>query len=242
MKKLMTICLAAMMSVMIVGVANADWVPADGSKMHYPQLPDPQGWDISFNWREQSFADDFKCTSTGPITDIHFWVSWKGDVVGSITNITAGIYANLSNDPLWSSTFSSSQFTVKYAGSGLQGWDDPYPDSTYIAGDHTSYYQVNIQDIANPFSQVQDTTYWLKLTAWMAGGTVGWKTTLNPWGSPALYPSIASGWQPIAVGSDNHPVDLAFVITPEPATMSLLGLCALSLIRRKRCVKFVPMN
>ena len=25
----------------------ADWVPADGHKMHYPQLPDEAGWDVN---------------------------------------------------------------------------------------------------------------------------------------------------------------------------------------------------
>ncbi len=28
------------------GLANADWVPEDGHKMHWPQLPDENGWDI----------------------------------------------------------------------------------------------------------------------------------------------------------------------------------------------------
>jgi hypothetical protein len=58
-------------------VALGDWDPGDGHKMHWPQNPDPFGWDICLH--DQLVADDFLCTASGAITDIHFWVSWTGD-------------------------------------------------------------------------------------------------------------------------------------------------------------------
>ena len=58
-----------------VGLAQAHWVPEDGHKMHFPQMPDPSGWDICL--RPMAVADDFQCSASGPISDIHFWVSWK---------------------------------------------------------------------------------------------------------------------------------------------------------------------
>ena len=30
-------------------MALADWDEGDDHKMHWPQLPDPQGWDVAFN-------------------------------------------------------------------------------------------------------------------------------------------------------------------------------------------------
>ena len=71
------------------GVAKADWVPADGHKMHSPQLPDPNGWDVSATVDGQMvpplvLADDWQCSETGYIKDIHFWGSWLGGTRGEI--------------------------------------------------------------------------------------------------------------------------------------------------------------
>jgi len=40
--------LASMMIVLAggTGPVRADWDPGDGHKMHFPQLPDPEGWDV----------------------------------------------------------------------------------------------------------------------------------------------------------------------------------------------------
>jgi hypothetical protein len=40
-------CLAAF--CLLAAVASADWFPGDNHKMHFPQLPDAQGWDVSFD-------------------------------------------------------------------------------------------------------------------------------------------------------------------------------------------------
>ena len=49
--------------------------------MHWPQLPDmsPKGIDVSL--AGVILADDFKCTATGPIRDIHLWGSFYKDVL-----------------------------------------------------------------------------------------------------------------------------------------------------------------
>jgi hypothetical protein len=49
-------------------------------KMHFPQLPDPTGWDVKAGCLE----DDWECSETGYVTDIHFWGSWHGDMVEDI--------------------------------------------------------------------------------------------------------------------------------------------------------------
>ena len=75
--------------LLLSGVAVADWVPSDGHKMHYPQMPDEDGWDVSAAWPGggQCLADDWECSETGYVTDIHFWGSWHGGEVGNLTGL-----------------------------------------------------------------------------------------------------------------------------------------------------------
>ena len=88
-------------TLMLLAVAaQADWDRGDPFKMHYPQLPDPNGWDVTFVPEEpgvprMTLADDFKCMESGEITEVHFWVSWMYDQVewDSIENILGTLHA-----------------------------------------------------------------------------------------------------------------------------------------------------
>ena len=75
---------ACVLGMLVFGSsALAHWEPGDGHKMHFPQLPDPAGWDIGA--AQGQFicqADDYMCSETGKVTDIHVWGSWKGGEVG----------------------------------------------------------------------------------------------------------------------------------------------------------------
>ena len=55
------------------GPAAAYWDVSMPHKMHFPQLPDPFGWDVHFE--DYYVADDFECSESGPLRDIHFWIS-----------------------------------------------------------------------------------------------------------------------------------------------------------------------
>ncbi len=91
------------------GLTFADWDPGDDYKMHFPQLPNLTGWDVFAEYAEflnlpRGLADDWQCTESGPVTDIHFWGSWWQDVQGDIGNIGVGIFANNGDQPgdlLW---------------------------------------------------------------------------------------------------------------------------------------------
>src|ERR1035441_5003251 len=67
-------------------------------------------------------ADDFSCSQTGPITDIHIWASWLGDAATAVIPdipITLGIWSDVAattnadglpvpshpGQPLWNQTF-----------------------------------------------------------------------------------------------------------------------------------------
>ena len=90
MKKLMFI--GSIIALCLAGAAFGDWEPGDGHKMHFPQLPDPTGWDVDLV--TDTVYDDFLCTQTGPIEDIHFWASWKGDVIGQINWIDISFHGD----------------------------------------------------------------------------------------------------------------------------------------------------
>ena len=149
MKKLKSILIfSVMLFVAVSGVAQADWSPGDGHKMHYPQLPDEAGWDVNAT-QPLVLADDFRCTETGFIKDIHFWGSWKDGAVGEITSFVLSIHADIPagqnpdgyskpGNTLWEREIFDWQ-TVFIEGE-LQGWYDP---STGDADwdNHSNYFQ-----------------------------------------------------------------------------------------------------
>ena len=78
MKKLKSILIFSIMTIFLLsGVTFADWIEGDPHKMHWPQLPDPNGLDVMAT-EPFVLADDFECAETGYIKDIHFWGSWFG--------------------------------------------------------------------------------------------------------------------------------------------------------------------
>ena len=203
----------------------ADWSPADGHKMHFPQLPNPMGWDIDL--RPYELADDWQCSKTGDVNDIHFWISWQGDIVGTIPNIQVKIYSNDPNIPskpaqqLWSQTIYD--FTVRPIDpNGHEGyWIPTGPNSppTLYPNDHNHYYQINIKNIPTPFHQVEGQIYWLSLrilTTTPSTSRVGWKTSLNHFMDAAVAkftPPPGGTWKPLYEPNSTIPIDFAFVIT-----------------------------
>lgn len=237
--------LVATIGALLVTPVMADWDPGDPFKMHYPQLPDPQGIDVSFRSPEV-LADDWECTETGPVSDIHFWFSALDDAEPVIFNVHVSIHANIPPTPpipysmpgalLWERDFSPTEVSWRLAGTGQQGWYVP-ENGFYEPADHFRYYQMNIMNFVDPFIQQQGEIYWLDLSI-SAQTPLGWKSSMSPqfmdtsvWG---ILPNPA--WQPVfdpRVPGAAFPLDLAFVITPEPGTLSVLALGALVLLRRR---------
>jgi hypothetical protein len=190
----------------------ADWSPGDDYKMHSPQLPNPNGWDICLI--HQPIADDFKCSQSGPITDIHFWVSWKDNVANfRAVEWQVSIHSDMAGQPginLWTLDPNRTDISSRPYGTGDQGWHCPR-NSLTISHDHTNIYQVNITKISKPCNQTKGNKYWLVIQAKMGTSTaeVGWKTSTSSYFGKAVYQTAIGGWVPIGTKDD----DLAFVIT-----------------------------
>ncbi len=230
-------------------LALADWDEGDGHKMHSPQLPDPDGWDV--NLHGFTVADDWKCSQSGPVKDIHFWYSDRYDLGLYHKSLSVAIYSNVEafvdqpyshpGDLLWSRSFDSSSRSWRKTGSGAQGWYEPNPfDPVYVWLDHEELYQLNLEDIPDPFIQQQDTIYWLAISAELPDipevDHIGWKTSLNHFEDVAVWRHPADPqWRKLNLQNQGiDRVDLAFVINvPEPATLALLALGGVALLRRR---------
>jgi hypothetical protein len=144
--------------------ARADWDPCcPDPDTKFVQLPDPTGWDVNLT-TPKILADDFVCTETDYITDVHFWGSWRDDIVGEITRIhlsfhedvpagmpgPSGVVLNYSvpGQELWSIDIDPSlvppgAVVIRDYATADQGWFDPNTGE-YARHDHDTMWQVNI--------------------------------------------------------------------------------------------------
>lgn len=234
MKKILFVSLCLLF---VAGTAVAHWVPEDGHKMHYPQLPDPDGWDVLAT-QPKILADDWQCSSSGFVTDIHFWGSWKEDQMGTITNAHLSIHADdrtgaysKPGDLLWS--WDVEPTLIGDEPISWQGWFNPNTGE-YVENDHQLWFIYNIVNIPAPFLQEKDTIYWLDISVTTVDGLWGWKTSESPqFEDDAVYSDDGVNWYELVDPITYESLDLAFVITPEPATIILLGIGGMLFRRRK---------
>jgi hypothetical protein len=199
-------CLLGLFCLLAVPVA-ADWVPEDGHKMHFPQYPNEYGWNVHITAGEL-IADDWRCTASGGVTDIHFWGSWYEGIPGTINGFWITIYEDIPDpdpsDPathsqpgaiLWESElitdFTEIQITPDPV--ALEGWYDPFNDFN-VPYDHESFYQYNITGIPDPFIQTQGEIYWLAIVpdVEQAERAWGWKSSYLHWNDDAV--AYITGW------------------------------------------------
>ncbi|MFH0954130.1 MAG: hypothetical protein V1873_07355 [Verrucomicrobiota bacterium] len=225
--------LAIVSLVVLAGTvpSRADWEVGGSFKMHWPQMPDltTNGMDVNAT-ANYVLADDFRCTQSGPVTNIHIWGSWLG--IGDTIDTTAvfrlsihadipaeptGMYSMPSNPPLWQDFFTPNLYQWRVWAGGIQeGWYEP-PSGYMPPPADTICYQYNFPiGVQDAFVQTSGTVYWLDVQVVQATNSFGWKTSTNHWNDDAVYSFQLQPWAELRY-PDGHPlhpqsIDLAFVI------------------------------
>jgi len=237
--------LVVVVAISVMGQADntaikqeCDWQPGDEFKMHYPQLPDEAGWDVNGTW-PSVLADDWECTETGYVKDIHFWGSWRNGLTGLIDSFRIEIYTDIPaaanpdgyskpGDLLWQKFVRDWEEAV-YQPGVYEGWFDP-STGEILPNDHMEFFQYNVcLEQADWFVQEAGTIYWLSITAYVEltaeTYTWGWKSTLDHFNDDAV-------WRDDAVGTDwielyepivSDPIVNEFYVAIDPAGMFLGG-------------------
>ena len=190
---------------------------------------------------QRAVADDFLCTQTGPITDIHIWVSMKGDVNVPINGVTLSIYSDNPVGPsgfsqpaalLWSKNFPSGSFTKRLyysAPVGMGEWFWDLRSGTLLPNADLNIWQLNFNiSPTEAYVQQGSTTpvvYWLVVEAQVPTNSsywLGWKTRLFPehYNDDAVWRSTpTSPWVELRYPAGHQyygdSIDMAFVVTTQ---------------------------
>lgn len=215
------------------GQVLADWDAGDPAL--YYQLPDESdGWSVHSEWGAgpKGVADDWTAAVTAPITDIHFWGGWRNDAVGTLGALYVEIFSNDTSGPfnkpgetVWSRIITGGQYTARLYEEELQNYYNPAA-GWWVTHDHQELYQYSIPNIANSFTQQAGQTYWLMISMYFTIEDWGWNTTESVSSSTAVFWDEGNfAWaELITPVAPQTPLDLAFVLVPEPATLLLFGL------------------
>jgi hypothetical protein len=259
--------MAAALAV-LAGTALADWNVGDPYKMaNAPQLPDLElGMNVLMT-SPAILADDWRCSESGLVTDFHIWGSWlndnKQDAIFWL-KVYTDIPANASptgysmpGQEIWHQFFYPGQYTARLWYTHDPQSPEPFFDPARavpgtgehgIIGSDTQVWQYNFEiDPASGepiFRQIVDETYWLVVQVVSPSEPlIGWKSASSHyidaavWGTPSPNGYI---WQKLTdPRGAGDPMDLSFVITPEPATVALMGfgLAGLAARRWRRAAK-----
>ncbi|MCU0916833.1 MAG: GEVED domain-containing protein, partial [Planctomycetes bacterium] len=218
---------------------DCDWAAGKPHKMHWPQLPDLGATGLDVDLSQGILADDFRCTSSGPIHDVHLWGSFRDDLVpaegpGSLV-FDLSIYSdvpaanNMASRPgslLWTGSFAPGQYTARKVHDGPESWYEP-ATNRFLPNNHRQAFQYNFCIERDPFVQRKGTIYWLAVRCHsrQASTLFGWKTSSLRcrWNDDAVYGVVgATGWRelkyPKQHGYEGQSLDLAFVITGNEET------------------------
>ena len=206
-------------------------------KMHWPQYPDPNDlWSMAVSLGRVVLADDFVCTATGPIRDIHIWGSFQNGHVpeGGADGLTfeLTIYADVPatedhwSQPgrrLWRRVFQPGQYTCIQSDWDVAGWYEPAGGDVYMpATDSGDLFRYDFCIEEEPFIQEEGEVYWLAVKDIPPDPRMywfGWIATDRRWGwnDRAVYlQNQDDGWiemdYPQGHEYADWPLDLAFAI------------------------------
>jgi len=213
---------------------GCDWTRGDPHKMHWPQLPDMSDKGVDVSLAEVILADDFKCTASGPIRDIHLWGSFYKDVLpengpDSLT-FELRIYSDIPAEKdrwsrpgalLWKGKFEPGQYSARLVHNGPEGWYDLVTNE-FVPNNHRLAFQYNFCIDEEPFVQEEGTVYWLAVRELPVTDSYvfGWKTTTRRlrWNDDAVYFNFDDlSWLELTYPKEHkyagETLDLSFVLT-----------------------------
>lgn len=188
-------------------------------------------------------ADDFVCTNSGPISDIHLWGSWlSNNYLTNTITFWLGIYDDVpaiagpvpapshpGTNLLWQQWFAPGKYAeTNWTANASEQFLDPGP-TNILGGDSEVWYYCFYP--TNAFQQLgtptNSKTYWLAAYAQLPAGIpqlYGWKTTTNVLNDTSVHafwsgtpPTANPGWTPTVyqppAGGPVKPLDLAFKLT-----------------------------
>jgi hypothetical protein len=163
-------------------------------------------------WPPQLLADDFNCTTPGPITDIHIWGSWYHDFPPyqdpRNVEFVLSIHSNIPADPcnpnsysmpgelLWSRYFGPGEFEVYEEASNLtEGYYVPCIEYYEYPGDSIcwryDFYMPPLEAFMQEGDPCNPVTYWLDVQAFNYSTSepvrFGWKTSVDHWMDDAVF-------------------------------------------------------
>jgi hypothetical protein len=244
---------AAILAMGLLFGFSAGGLAQSADEVKLTQPPNPVGWDI--NIKSQTLADDFLCTQTGPITDIHLWTSLRQGVTPAAPyNFTLSIWSDAPAIPGVSAyshpnallkTWTLQPASIEPITTPPEGWYDPFNIPTEIVpGDHVGMDKYNfLIPAGEEFSQTEGNIYWLSVTAIptteFERSMIGWKTSIEHWNDDGTA-WIGQQWVELRDPSTQQSLDLAFELTtksvPDGSTTALLlaiSLACIGGIRRK---------
>ena len=215
---------------------GSGWVPGDPHKMHYPQLPDEAGWDVNAT-EPVVLADDFMCTDTGWIKNIHFWGSWKHGNEGQILAFVLSFHEDIPADQsptgysmpgalLWEREINEFGYRPIDPPT-MEGWYDPSTGEV-IPNDHQAYFQYDVY-LEEPdwFWQDSGTIYWMNISAVILDPVNthwGWKSTTDHWNDDAVWSFWGElDWIEMYEPEISNPITNAFGVAIDPSGMFIDG-------------------
>ncbi len=226
-RKLLVLTVVVGCATLAVPPVVADWIPEDGHKMHYPQFPDEAGWDVNAT-QPLVLADDWMCSETGWVKDVHFWGSWMHGVEGQVLYFVLSIHEDIPANPpeipysrpgatLWEREITNF-IPQPIDPPAMEGWYDP-ATGQFFTDDHQAYFQYNVfLEEQDWFWQEEGRIYWLNISAVLedpAATQWGWKSTQDHWNDDAVWAFWGElfwidMWEP---PDFLQSLDLSFVIT-----------------------------
>jgi hypothetical protein len=213
------------------------------------QIPEQGQEGVDVNDTDNLLADDFQCTASGPITDIHIWGSFNNDIlpaegpdgltftISIWSDVPKGVDADYSHpgEMLWTKTFAPYQYMAAQVWHVQEGewWHDPLPMTWVHPGDYNIYQFDFYPPPTESFVQVEGTIYWLSVQYAYEGESdfeFGWKTTPDKFNDDACYwdPTLAPVfWKDMIYGPTHERADesleLSFALSGEEADVEDWG-------------------